>query len=144
MEIQARWNEKPLSFCLFTLYILTPDAPTPNVRSWNIPKHSKASLPEEILLRFSSLFSANDRKLDWTLGVKLEPRTFLYDICHYIIIFRTQSCTAYLFISFIQSFVSLIVWLLTGLFKKGTLQFNVVVLLLNIALLCLTTESHCC
>ena len=25
--------EKPLSFCLVTLYILTPDAPTPKVRS---------------------------------------------------------------------------------------------------------------
>ena len=38
---------------------------------------------ENIFLRFSSLFSANDGKIDWTLRIKLELRTFLYDICHY-------------------------------------------------------------
>ena len=68
--------EKPLSFCLVMLYILTPDVPTLKVRSWNKPKNSKASLPEEILLRFSSLFSANNRKLGWTLRVNLKPEHF--------------------------------------------------------------------
>ena len=38
---------------------------------------------ENIFLRFSSLFLTNDGKLDWTLPMKLELRTFLCDICHY-------------------------------------------------------------
>ena len=41
---------------------------------------------KNIFLRFSSLFSADDGKLDWTLPMKLELRTFLYDICHYDIL----------------------------------------------------------
>ena len=47
--------------------------------------HSKVKYRclENMLLRFSSLFSANDGKLDWTLRMKLELRTFLYDISHY-------------------------------------------------------------
>ena len=37
---------------------------------------------ENMLLRFFSFFSANDGKLVWTLRMKLELRTFLYDIYH--------------------------------------------------------------
>ena len=47
--------------------------------------HSKVKYRclENMLLRFSSLFPANDGKVDWTLRMKLELRKFLYDISHY-------------------------------------------------------------
>ena len=76
--------EKPLSFCLAKLYMVTRDVPTPNLRCHEIGQSkAKYRCLENIFLRFSSLFSANDGKLDWTLRIKLELRTFLYDICHY-------------------------------------------------------------
>ena len=33
MEGRGGWIEKPLSFCLVKLYMLTRDAPTPNLSS---------------------------------------------------------------------------------------------------------------
>ena len=79
---------------------------------------------ENIFLRFSSLLSANDGKLDWTLRIKLELRSNSFDSVNHLSI-------------------TLIVWF-TGLIKKGTFQLNVVVLLLNLVSQCLTIESHCC
>ena len=81
----GKWRiEKPLSFSVVKLYMLTRDAPTPITLGYEIGQSkAKYRCLENIFLRFSSLFSANDGKLDWTLRIKLELRTFLYDICHY-------------------------------------------------------------
>ena len=104
---------------------------------------------ENIFLRFSSLFLANDGKLDWTLPMKLDwtlPMKTQNISLRYLplcslkqrVTQRTNS-----FDSFNHLSITLIVWF-TGLFKKGTLQLSVVVLLLNLVSQCLTIESHCC
>ena len=75
--------EKPLSFCLVKLYMLTAMHLRLTLGHEIGQSKAKYRCLENIFLRFSSLFSANNGKLDWTLRIKLELRTFIYDICHY-------------------------------------------------------------
>ena len=75
--------------------------------------------------------------------MKLELRTFLYDICHLWYLKQRVEQRTYSFDSVNHLSITLIVWF-TGLIKKGTFQLNVVVLLLNLVSQCLTIESHCC
>ena len=135
--------EKPLSFCLVNLYILTRDALTPNLRSWNKPEQSQVLLPGEYISEVLFSFFSEWRKawLDapyetWTQNISLRylPLWYLKQ--------GVVQCSNS-FDSFNHLSVTLIVWF-TGLFKKGTSQLSVVVLLLNLVSLCLTIESHCC
>ena len=159
MEFWARWKlwtsdggenggkgriEKPLSFCLVKLYMFTRDVPTPNLRSWNRPEQSKVSFPGEYISEVLFSFFSEWRKawLDSPV-IKLELRTFIYDICHLWYLKQRLSQTTNSFDSFNHLSVTLIVWF-TGLFKKSTLQLSVVALLLNLVSQCLTIESHCC
>ena len=157
MEFWARWKwisgggvdgakvgiEKPLSFCLVKLYILTRDAPTPSLRSWNKREQSQVLLPGEYISEVLFSFFSDWRKASGTLPMKLELRTFLYDICHLWYLKQRVEQRTYSFDSFNHLSITLIVWF-TGLIKKGTFQLNVVVLLLNLVSQCLTIESHCC
>ena len=157
MEFWARWKwisgggvdgvkvgvEKPLSFCLVKLYILTRDAPTPNLRSWNRPEQSQVLFPGEYIseVLFSFFSELPKAWLDapyetWTQNISL--RYFTFCSLKQRLAQRTNS-----FDSFNHLSVTLIVWF-TGLFKKGTLLLSVVVLLLNLVSQCLTIESHCC
>ena len=158
MEFWARWKlwtggggvdgrkgriEKPLSFCLVKLYMLTRDAPTPNLRSWNRPEQSKVSLNGEYISEVLFSFFSEWRKawLDapyktWTQNISLRYLPLWY--LKQRVAQRTNS-----FDSFNHLLITLIVWF-TGLFKIGTLQLSVVVLPLNLVSQCLTIESHCC
>ena len=152
MEFWARWKwisgggvdgvkvgiEKPLSFCLVKLYILTRDAPTPSLRSWNKPEQSQVLLPGEYISEVLFSFFSEWRKA-W-LDAPYETWTQNISLCSLKqrVAQRTNS-----FDSFNHLSITLIVWF-TGLFKKGTFQLNVVVLLLNLVSQCLTIESHCC
>ena len=139
----GKWRiEKPLSFSLVKLYMLTRDAPTPNLRLWNRSK-AKYRCLENIFLRFSSLLFSEWRKawLDapyktWSQNISLRYLPLWY--LKQRVAQRTNS-----FDSFNHLSITLIVWF-TGLIKKGTFQLNVVVLLLNLVSQCLTIESHCC
>ena len=157
MEFWAQWKwisgggvdevkvgiEKPLSFCLVKLYILTRDAPTPKLRSWNKPEQSQVLLSGEYISEVLFSFLSEWRKawLDapyetWTQNISLR-----YLPLWYLKQRVTQGTNS--FDSFNHLSITLIVWF-TGLFKIGTLQFSVVVLLLNLVSQCLAIESHCC
>ena len=142
MKFWARWKlwtsgsgvdgakgriEKPLSFCLVKLYMLTRHAPTPNVRLWNRPEQSKVSLPGEYISAVLFSFFSEWRKacLDapnktWTQNIFLR----------YLPLWYLKQRVAQPTNSFDSVNHLSIVWF-TGLFKKGTLQLSVVVLLLN-------------
>ena len=156
MEFWARWKwisgggvdgvkvgiEKPLSFCLVKHYILTRDTLTPNLRSWNRPERSKVLLPGEYISEVLFSFFCEWRKA-W-LDAPYE--TWTQNISRYLPLWYLKQRVAQRtnsFDSFNHLSITLIVWF-TGLFKKGTLQLSVVILLLNLVSQCLTIESHCC
>ena len=124
----GKWRiEKPLSFCLVKLYMLTRDAPTPDLRLWNRPEQSKVSLPGEYISEVLFSFFSEWRKarLDapyktWTQNISLR----------YLPLWCLKQRVAQATSSFDSLNHLSIVWF-TGLFKKGTLQLSVVVLLPN-------------